>query len=112
MLCGSIPMITGVAAGAGWMKVELMGVPFEDRGRLMDEYLAAFKELWTKYKSSCSGKYVRFFDVCSFIPSLCRSHIRRYGSAARVRRRCLVRGSTTALEGGRIDTPVALKENG
>jgi hypothetical protein len=27
-------------------------VPFEDRGRLMDEYLAAFKELATKDKPS------------------------------------------------------------
>jgi hypothetical protein len=31
---------------------ELLGVPFEDRGRLMDEYLAAFKELRTKDKPS------------------------------------------------------------
>jgi hypothetical protein len=30
-------------AGAGWMKDEFepLGVPFEDRGRLTDEYLAA-----------------------------------------------------------------------
>jgi hypothetical protein len=29
----------GLAAGAGWMKeeFELLGVPFEDRGRLTDE---------------------------------------------------------------------------
>jgi hypothetical protein len=33
----------GLAAGAGWMKeeFELLGAPFEDRGRLMDENLAA-----------------------------------------------------------------------
>src|SRR5262245_15333505 len=38
-----------IGAGAGWMKeeVELLGVPFAHRGRLADEFLAAFKELWT-----------------------------------------------------------------
>ncbi len=54
-----------VGAGAGWMKeeFELLGVPFEDRGRLSDEYLAAFKELWTKDEPVFSGKYVKFSDV-------------------------------------------------
>jgi probable F420-dependent oxidoreductase len=54
-----------IGAGTGWMKeeFELLGVPFEDRGRLTDEYLAAFKELWTKDAPSYSGKYVKFSDV-------------------------------------------------
>jgi len=54
-----------VGAGAGWMReeFELLGVPFEDRGRLTDEYLAAFKELWTKEKPAYSGKHVKFADV-------------------------------------------------
>ena len=39
-----------VGAGAGWMKEEfaLLGAPFEDRGKVTDEYLEAFRELWTK----------------------------------------------------------------
>ena len=39
-----------VGAGAGWMKeeFELLGAPFEERGKVTDEYLEAFRELWTK----------------------------------------------------------------
>src|SRR5262249_5313310 len=48
-----------IGAGAGWMKeeFELWGCHSEDRGRLTDEYLALFKELWTKEKPNSTGKY-------------------------------------------------------
>jgi len=37
-------------AGTGWMKEEfaLLGAPFADRGKATDEYLEAFRELWTR----------------------------------------------------------------
>lgn len=56
-------LILGV--GAGWMQEEfkLLGAPFEDRGRATDEYIEAFKELWTKERPSYSGKYVSFSDL-------------------------------------------------
>jgi probable F420-dependent oxidoreductase len=56
-------LILGV--GSGWMKEEfaLLAAPFEDRGRATDEYLEAFKELWTKDTPSYRGKYVSFADV-------------------------------------------------
>lgn len=56
-------LILGV--GAGWMKeeFELLGAPFEDRGKATDEYLGAFKELWTKERPSYRGKHVNFSDV-------------------------------------------------
>src|SRR5262245_41423471 len=65
-----------VGAGAGWMKeeFELLGVPFEDRGRLADEYLAAFKELWTKDKPAYSGKYVKFSDVLFYPKPVQKPH--------------------------------------
>jgi alkanesulfonate monooxygenase SsuD/methylene tetrahydromethanopterin reductase-like flavin-dependent oxidoreductase (luciferase family) len=65
---------------------ELRGVPFESRGRLTDECLAGFKELWTKGNPTYSGKYVKFSDL-HFYPSPCRNRIRRCGSAARACRR-------------------------
>jgi probable F420-dependent oxidoreductase len=56
--------------GAGWMKEEFeaLGVPaFEERGKVTDEYVAAFKELWTKDRPRFSGKYVKF-DKITFAP--------------------------------------------
>lgn len=56
-------LILGV--GAGWMQEEfkLLGAPFEDRGRATDEYIEAFKELWTKDRPSYKGKHVNFSDL-------------------------------------------------
>jgi probable F420-dependent oxidoreductase len=54
-----------VGAGAGWMKEEfaLLGVNFPERGRITDEYLAAFVELWTKEQPELAGRHVAFKDV-------------------------------------------------
>ena len=56
-------LILGV--GAGWMKeeIETLGAPFEARGKLTDETLAAFKELWTKDNPSFDGTHVKFANV-------------------------------------------------
>ncbi len=60
-------LILGV--GAGWMEEEfkLLGAPFEDRGRATDEYIEAFKELWTKDRPAYKGKHVSF-DNLIFAP--------------------------------------------
>lgn len=54
-----------VTFGVGWLEGEfkLLGVPFKERGRMSDEYLAAIIELWTKESPSFEGKYVSFKDV-------------------------------------------------
>jgi probable F420-dependent oxidoreductase len=54
-----------IGAGAGWMKEEfdLLGAPFEDRGSVTDDSLAAFRELWTNDAPSYAGKHVSFSDV-------------------------------------------------
>jgi len=54
-----------VGAGAGWMKEEfnLLGAPFEERGRFTDEALEAFCELWTKDRPAYSGKLINFSNV-------------------------------------------------
>jgi probable F420-dependent oxidoreductase len=56
-------LILGV--GAGWMKeeFELLGAPFAERGRVTDEYLEAFKALWTEEKPAYRGRHVAFSDV-------------------------------------------------
>jgi probable F420-dependent oxidoreductase len=65
-----------VGAGAGWMKEEfaLLGVPFEDRGRVTDESLAAFRELWTKDNPAYSGKHVNFSDVLFYPKPVQKPH--------------------------------------
>jgi probable F420-dependent oxidoreductase len=54
-----------VGVGAGWFKEEmdLLGSDFANRGRASNEYLAAFKELWTKERPSFSGRHVAFDDL-------------------------------------------------
>jgi len=54
-----------VTFGVGWLRREfdLLGVPFGERGRIADEYLAAIIELWTSESPRFDGKYVAFRDV-------------------------------------------------
>jgi probable F420-dependent oxidoreductase len=56
-------LILGV--GAGWMREEfaLLGAPFAERGAVTDEYLEAFKALWTQARPAYAGKHVKFADL-------------------------------------------------
>ena len=61
-------MVMGV--GAGWLKEEFEAVgapPFEERGRVTDEWLQAFKILWTEDAPRFEGRHVSFTDI-SFLP--------------------------------------------
>jgi probable F420-dependent oxidoreductase len=42
---------------------EALGVPFERRGELLDEHLAAWRVLWRDSPASFDGRYYRFSDV-------------------------------------------------
>jgi probable F420-dependent oxidoreductase len=55
-----------VGIGAGWLKEEFdaIGAPdFAARGKVTDEYIAAFRELWTKDDPRFAGEFVRFGDI-------------------------------------------------
>ena len=55
-----------VGCGAGWMKEEFeaVGAPdFKERGRVTDEYIEAFKELWTKDRPRYQGRHVAFDNI-------------------------------------------------
>ena len=59
-----------VGVGVGWMREEFEALglpPFEERGAVTDEYIRAFKELWTSDAPEFDGKYVSFRDI-SFLP--------------------------------------------
>src|SRR5690242_9117310 len=56
--------------GAGWMREEFEAIDapdFDKRGKVTDEYVAAFRELWTKEHPRFSGEFVRFDNV-TFAP--------------------------------------------
>ncbi len=59
-----------VGCGAGWMREEFeaLGAPdFDRRGRVTDEFLAAFKSLWCDENPEFHGEFVDFADV-DFLP--------------------------------------------
>jgi probable F420-dependent oxidoreductase len=52
--------------GVGWCREEFEAIgaaPFDDRGLVTDEWMAACKELWIADLPKFSGKYVKFDDV-------------------------------------------------
>jgi probable F420-dependent oxidoreductase len=56
--------------GAGWMREEFEAIDapdFNRRGKVTDEYVAAFRELWTKEHPKFSGEFVTFDNV-TFAP--------------------------------------------
>ena len=87
-----------VGIGAGWLKAEFDAVvttPFAERGAVTDEYVAAFRALWTEKKPVIDGKYVHYNGLL-LEPKPDSSRIRRSGSAARAGRRCAApHGSAT-----------------
>jgi len=61
-----------VGVGHAEREFEVLGVPYHERGRVTDEYLAAMIELWTSDRPSFHGRYVSF-DEIAFDPKPRRS---------------------------------------
>lgn len=66
-MLSSLDVLSGgrltVGVGAGWLEAEFDAVvttPFAERGAVTDEYLDAFRTLWTRDKPVIAGKYVRY----------------------------------------------------
>jgi alkanesulfonate monooxygenase SsuD/methylene tetrahydromethanopterin reductase-like flavin-dependent oxidoreductase (luciferase family) len=84
-MLASLDVLSGgriiVGLGVGWMKEEfenLKAPPYQERGRATDEYIRAFRELWTQDAPSFRGEYCSF-PISSFCPSRCRSRPYPYG---------------------------------
>jgi probable F420-dependent oxidoreductase len=61
-----------LGVGVGWLKEEFdaIGVPFERRGKRLDENIEAMRALWTQDKPSYDGEFVSFTDaICSPRPA-------------------------------------------
>ncbi|HEX9323827.1 MAG TPA: TIGR03619 family F420-dependent LLM class oxidoreductase [Xanthobacteraceae bacterium] len=59
-----------VGVGAGWLEEEFEALgapPFAERGKVTDEYLQAFRELWTKPEPRFEGRFVKFANI-AFAP--------------------------------------------
>jgi probable F420-dependent oxidoreductase len=61
-------VIAGI--GTGWMREEFEALgtpPFAERGAVTDEYLEAFRALWTQEHARFDGRYTKFSDLI-FLP--------------------------------------------
>lgn len=54
-----------LGAGIGWSRAEYeaLGVPFAERGRITDEYLAAIRAAWTEDPTTFRGEHVSYQGV-------------------------------------------------
>jgi probable F420-dependent oxidoreductase len=73
-MLASLDVLSGgrviVGLGVGWMKEEfekLRAPSFAERGKVTDEYIHAFRELWTSDNPSMEGRYCNFSDII-FLP--------------------------------------------
>src|SRR5262245_38435359 len=86
-----------VGVGAGWLEEEFVAVgapPFAERGTATDEYLMAFRELWTKDKPRFDGRFVKFSDIlfgpqagAEAVPGAVDRRRKRVGNAPRRKNR-------------------------
>ena len=67
--CANIDRLSGgrfiFGVGVGWAagEFDVLGMPFNRRGAMTDEYLEAIKLLWTEDVASFEGEFVSFKDV-------------------------------------------------
>ena len=72
-LVSTLDQISGgrvvLGVGSGWLRAEFdaLGVPFDHRGAMTDEYIKAMKVLWTEDRPSFEGRYVSFGNLV-FLP--------------------------------------------
>lgn len=67
-------IILGV--GAGWLREEFEALqtdPYDARGKVTDEYIAAFKELWSNQTPTFKGEFVNFENIL-FAPKPANGH--------------------------------------
>jgi probable F420-dependent oxidoreductase len=73
-MLASLDVLSGgrviVGVGVGWMKEEFENLQAPDyaaRGKVTDEYIRAFRELWTSDRPTFKGRFVNFSDLI-FLP--------------------------------------------
>jgi probable F420-dependent oxidoreductase len=56
-------LIFGIGVGWARQEFEVLGLPFEKRGAMTDDYLGALKAAWTQDVASYQGRFVSFKDI-------------------------------------------------
>lgn len=106
-----------LGVGAGWLREEfeiLETPPFEDRGKVTDEFIEAMKRLWADEAPQYSGDFVNFTNV-AFLPKPANTRIPIWvGGESNIALRRTVRCGDVWFPGNnnpkwRIDTPARLK---
>jgi probable F420-dependent oxidoreductase len=66
-----------LAAAVGWLRpeFEMLGVSYEARGAITDEYLRAMKVLWTDDEPAFAGRHVHFSDIVFEPKCVQRPHV-------------------------------------
>jgi probable F420-dependent oxidoreductase len=56
-----------LGVGAGWLQEEFaaLDIPFEERGRRLDDHIGALRAAWGEQPASFEGEFTRFSDVYS-----------------------------------------------
>jgi probable F420-dependent oxidoreductase len=65
-----------VGIGVGYLEAEFraLGAPFEHRGAVTDEYLAAMRSIWEQVKPAYHGRFVSFANVQAYPRPVQRPH--------------------------------------
>lgn len=102
-------VILGV--GAGWIpeEYETLGIPFAERGRVLDDHIAAMRTLWRDEQPRHAGAYYRF-DNLGFEPKPVRCDVPIWvgGNSVAARRRAARQGDGWHV----IDLPMGELEAG
>ena len=61
--------IFGVGVGAIQNEFDTLGIPFNKRGAMTNDYLAAIKTLWTSDMAAYKGTFISFADVAGMKPA-------------------------------------------
>jgi probable F420-dependent oxidoreductase len=67
-------LIFGVGVGWARQEFEVLGLPFEKRGAMTDDYLSALKVAWTQDVASYQGRFVSFKEIYTAPRPLQRPH--------------------------------------
>jgi probable F420-dependent oxidoreductase len=110
-------VIAGV--GTGWMREEFEALgapPFADRGAVTDEYLDAWRTLWSDAQPALDGKYAKFSNVVFAPKPASRPHLPIWvgGESAPALRRTVKFGDAwypvSNNQSIRLNTPARLRE--
>ena len=85
-----------VGCGVGWMREEFEAIgtpPYDKRGAVSDEYIRAFKELWTNDNPTFNGKYCSFANI-AFAPKPVQKPHPPIWVGGRARWRCAAPGAS------------------